>query len=153
MNEADRGLDGAAELLQDVGRSGSRYVYGDDRDDELMRLSDAPLMIRDFLDRQDRGGQDMPQRLSDIPPSAALYLQQARAVPRQAGLVALYIQRERRLEPSFAPEAFRPSATDCSEAISAQLTALWEWSLSGLMRRLLVLIGLILVVSFLGAAV
>ena len=126
MAEADRDLAGVTELLRDVGRSGSRGVYGDDRDDELMRLSAAPLMVRNFLNRQEGSGQEIPLRLSDIPPGAADYLQQERAQPRHAALGAIYEQLGSRLEPSLIPEAFLPSAADRSEAISDHLTDVWE---------------------------
>lgn len=153
MAEADRDLAGVTELLRDLGRSGSRCVYSDDRDDELMRLSAAPLMIRDFLRRQKSCGEEIPPRLSDIPPGASLFLQLERDQPRHAALGAMYVQDERRLEPSLIPEAFQPSAADRSEAISDQLTAVWKWRLSGLMRRLTVLIGMILILSLLHALI
>lgn len=153
MAEADRDLAGAAELLRDVGWSDSRGVYGDDRDDELMRLSGAPLMIRNFLKRQESCGQEIRLRLSDIPPGVALYLQQGRTQPRHAALGAMYLQHGRGLEPSLVPETFRPSGADRSEAISDQLTAVWEWKLSGLMRRLTVLIGMILILSLFHALI
>jgi hypothetical protein len=124
MAETERLPSEAAKALRDISQSGSRQRVGDDREDELMRLADDPLMIRNFLIRQETASLKPRALRSSLSVNAALQLQLSHDTSQHAGLKAMYTQRERKLDPSLAPEVFAPSAEDREQAISSLHLAL-----------------------------
>jgi hypothetical protein len=108
----------AAKALRDIGQSGSRQLAGDDREDELMRLADDPLMIRNFLSRQEAMSPKPPVLPGGLSAGAALQLQKSSDNRRTQSLKAMYEQRERKLDPSLVPEIFAPSSEDREQAIA-----------------------------------
>jgi hypothetical protein len=119
MAETERPPSEAAKALRDISQSGSRQRAGDDREDELMRLADDPLMIRNFLARQESASLKPLAQRGELSASTALHLQLSHDTRQHAGLKTMYAQRERKLDPSLAPEAFAPSAEDREQAISS----------------------------------
>jgi hypothetical protein len=119
MAQTERLPSEAAKALRDISQSGSRQRAGDDREDELMRLADDPLMIRNFLMRQETAMAKPLAPRSELPVSSAFQLQLSQDKGQYPGLKAKYAQRERKLEPSLTPETFAPSAEDREQAISS----------------------------------
>ena len=152
MAETERLPSEAAKALRDISQSGSRQRAGDDRADELMRLADDPLMIRNFLARQESASLKPLAQRGELSASTALHLQLSHDTRQHAGLKVMYTQRERKLDPSLAPEIFAPSAEDLEQAISSLHLALpVEPSVTTTMPVLAAFLGLLIVCGLLFA--
>ncbi len=138
-------------MLRDMSQSGSRRIAADDRDSELMRLAAAPLMVRNFLYRQETEAQHPPEVRSDLPSGAALLLQQVSGWQRTAGPGVRYAQRESRLDPSLTAEVFHPSTEDREAAITNHLPQIVPNRGESYLGKLLAMFGLALVIALIFA--
>jgi hypothetical protein len=152
MAEIEKLPDGTARMLRDIGHSGSRQMSGDDRDGELMRLAGNPLMIRDFLLRQEEASGRMLSPGNGLGAGVAWQLQQSRSGKPGHGPRASYERRESRVEPSLAPEAFLPSSEDREKAITSLEPALYVWPRAGGMLVLAAFLALLVTAALVFAA-
>ncbi|MFM8747607.1 MAG: hypothetical protein ACKOED_13235 [Aestuariivirga sp.] len=139
----------AAKAIRDISQSGIRRVAGDDREDELMRLANDPLMIRNFLIRQETDGSKPPELRGGLSADAALHLQQHEDRRRTSGVKIMYAQRERKIDPSLVPEAFAPSLEDREQAITSLYPVLPRTLRIAIIPALAALMGFLLVLTLL----
>lgn len=113
---------GEGELIRDIGRHADISGHGITREQQLMERADDPLMVREFLARQEGFGQVM-QTARPMSREATITL--ARRVlygggPEHRFLTKAprrYEDRESLLESSVIPAPFEPSAKDYQDAM------------------------------------
>ena len=112
---------GEGELIRDIGRHADISGHGLTREQQLMERAGDPLVVREFLSRQEHFGQVLQTAL---PMSGEATITLARRVlsggpelQNRTQAPKRYDGREALFESSVVPAPFEPSATDRQDAM------------------------------------